>query len=691
MDRVARAGLVSRELTGTRTSFDAWNALVLAGLGLAYYLTAVAGHATLMLMSWPSIAVLWPPNVLLLVAFLVAPIRLWPAIVTIALAAQVAVALTLQIPIARALAMFTGNISQPLVGAGLLRWLGQNGNALETLKGVTAFVGAAALIAPAAGSLVSAVTLSATGWITDPWAHWRMRFVTNVLSTIVLAPPLLGLVNRKPPPRPLAPAIAEFAMLLMGVTVSERLVNSLITPITASPLLFAPLPFLLWAAVRFGQAGLGLVLCYTALFRYFAEAHPGQVFASEPDAVVATQLTLIAISLPLVFLSALLAERRHTEEALRTGHARYELATSAGFVGVWDWNLETNDIYVDPALKRFLGYADHEIVNHLDEWGRHVHPDDQERVSAAVQAHLDGRADAFEVPHRMLHRDGSIRWFLARGSVVERNGGRATRMIGTDTDITTQKQAEQALEQAKLELARLTRLSDMGGLAAAISHEVNQPLCAIVSNASAALRWLNHDELKLAEIRAALEDVVREGKRAGELIGRTRRFFQGEIERQPINLNNSLQTALGLTRGSLQGSGVVVREQLDTTLPPVSADAVQLQQVFCNLIVNAVEAMKEHGDSPATLTLITRRHDVDGVYASVADNGRGFGHVDPEHAFRPLVTTTRGGMGIGLTMSRAIVEMYGGRLWATTNEDAGATFHLVLPGADEAETKAWQT
>jgi signal transduction histidine kinase len=136
---------------------------------------------------------------------------------------------------------------------------------------------------------------------------------------------------------------------------------------------------------------------------------------------------------------------------------------------------------------------------------------------------------------------------------------------------------------------------------------------------------------------------------------------------------------------------VVVREQLDTTLPPVSADAVQLQQVFCNLIVNAVEAMKEHGDSPATLTLITRRHDVDGVYASVADNGRGFGNVDPEHAFRPLVTTTRGGMGIGLTMSRAIVEMYGGRLWATTNEDAGATFHLVLPGADETETKVWQT
>ena len=159
-------------------------------------------------------------------------------------------------------------------------------------------------------------------------------------------------------PRPLGPPIAEFLILLTGLTASERLVNTLATPVTISPLLFAPLPFLLWAAVRFGQAGLGVVLCFTTLFRYFAGAHPGQGLATPPDAIVATQLTLIAMSLPLVVLSALLAERRRSEEALRQSHSRYGLATIAGSVGVWDWNIVTNAVYVDPSLKSLLGFAD---------------------------------------------------------------------------------------------------------------------------------------------------------------------------------------------------------------------------------------------------------------------------------------------------------------------------------------------
>ncbi len=355
---------------------------------------------------------------------------------------------------------------------------------------MTAFVVVAVVGAPAIASLISAATLSATGWITDFWLHWRMRFVTNVLSTIVLAPPLLTFLGWRSLPRPLGPPVAEFLILLTCLTASERLVNTLATPVTISPLLFAPLPFLLWAAVRFGQAGLGIVLCFTTLFRYFVGAHPGQGLATPPDAIVATQLTLIAMSLPLIVLSALLTERRSAEEALRTGHTRYGLATMAGSVGVWDWNLATNAIYVDPSLKHILGFDDHEIGDHRDDWRVRVPPEDWERLIAAAQAHIDGRAAAFEVPHRMLHRDGSVRYFRARGAVVEHEAGRPTRMIGTTTDITAQKGAEQALEDAKAELARLTRLSDMGGLTAAIAHEVNQPLCAIVANASAALRWL---------------------------------------------------------------------------------------------------------------------------------------------------------------------------------------------------------
>ena len=652
----------------------------IVALSLAYYATAVAVYARLMMPTLPSVAVLWPPNVLLFVAFLLAPVRLWPLVICFALPTQLAVAATMDIPLGRSLGMFTGNLSQPIIAAAILRRLGQGERMLETLRGATAFILVAALGAPAIASAVSAATLSATGWITDPWLHWRMRFVTNVLSTIVLAPPLLTFLRWRSLPRPLGPPVAEFLILLTCLTASERLVNSLVTSVTFYPLLFAPLPFLLWAAVRFGQAGLGIVLCFTALFRFLANAHPGQALVTAPDAIVATQLTLIAISLPLMVLAALLSERRSTEQALRDGHSRYGLATIAGNVGVWDWNLVTNAIYVDPSLKNILGFADHEITNHLDDWGLRVHPDDGERVMAAAQAHIDGRVPAFEAAHRMVHRDGSIRWFLARGAVVDRQDGRAIRMIGTDTDITAQKDAEQALEEAKAELARLTRLTEMGGLTAAIAHEVNQPLCAIVANASAALRWLGSDQPDISQVREALTDVVCDGKRASELIRRTRGLFErGELERRPVDLNNIVHSALALTRGALEATRVSVRTQLDPVLPLVRADQVQLQQVFCNLIINASEAMTRVTCRELTLQITTCHQEGSGIYATVMDSGEGFNGDDPERVFRPLVTTRPEGMGIGLSMSRIIVEMHGGRLWATPNEGPGATFHILLP------------
>ena len=364
----------------------------IVALSLAYYATAVAVYARLMMPTLPSVAVLWPPNVLLFVAFLLAPVRLWPSSSVLRSRPSSLSRRRWTFRLADRSGCSPGisrsRSSPPRFSAGSAR-----ANAsLETLRGATAFILVAALGAPAIASAVSAATLSATGWITDPWLHWRMRFVTNVLSTIVLAPPLLTFLRWRSLPRPLGPPVAEFLILLTCLTAGERLVNSLVTSVTFYPLLFAPLPFLLWAAVRFGQAGLGIVLCFTALFRFFANAHPGQALVTPPDAIVATQLTLIAISLPLMVLAALLSERRSTEQALRDGHSRYGLATIAGNVGVWDWNLVTNAIYVDPSLKNILGFADHEIANHLDDWGLRVHPDDGERVMAAAQAHIDGRA-----------------------------------------------------------------------------------------------------------------------------------------------------------------------------------------------------------------------------------------------------------------------------------------------------------
>jgi PAS domain S-box-containing protein len=652
-----------------------------AALSLAYYATAVFGYARLMMPTLPSMAVLWPPNVILLVAFLLSPVRLWPVVVVFALLSQLAVAATMAIPLGRSLGMFTGNLSQPLLAASVLLRLGHREDMLDTLRGTTAFVAIAAVGGPAVASLISALTLSVTGWVDDFWQLWRMRFVTNVLSTIVLVPPLLTVVRWRAMPRPIGPPVAEFLVLLTCLTATERLVSTVATPVTVSPLLFAPLPFLLWAAARFGQAGLGVVLCYITLFRYFADTHPGHALFTPHDAMVATQLTLTALSLPLIVLSALLSERRRSEESLRAGHTRHALATAAGSVGVWDWNLSTNEVYVDPSLDEMLGFAAGEIGRRVEDWQRRIHPDDLPRLMGLVRAHSEGQSPAVEATVRLLHRDGDVRWFIVRGVIVDR--GPVMRMVGTTTNITAQKAAEQALDEAKAELARLTRLSEMGGLTAAIAHEVNQPLCAIVANASAALRWLGSDRPDLMQVRDALTDVVCDGKRASDLIRRTRSLFErGGLERRPVDVNDVIASALALTRGPLDAGGIAVRTDLDPALPLVRADPVQLQQVFCNLVINAVEAMSRGGAEPV-LRVVTRHHEPGVVMARVVDTGVGFGHDDPERVFRPLVTTRPEGMGIGLSMSRVIVEMHGGRLWATPTDGGGATFHVLLPLSDQ--------
>ena len=590
----------------------------------------------------------------------------------------------MNLPIGRSLGMFTGNLSQPLIAVILLRPLVRVEEMLGTLKGITAFLLIAAIGAPAIAALISAATLSATGWIADPVMHWRIWFVTNVLSTVVLAPPLLTALRWRSLPRPFGPPFAEFLILLTCLTASERLVNSIASsPITVSPLMFAPLPFFLWAAVRFGSAGLGIVLCFTTLFRYFADVHLGQGITPPADAVVVTQLTLIAMALPLIVLSALLSERRTAEEALRNGHTRYGLAMFAGSVGVWDWNLVSNDIYVDPSLKQLLGYADREIHNHFDQWSLRVHADDVTRVMETAQAHIEGRTPTFEVTHRMLHKDGTIRWFLARGAVVDWDAGKAVRMIGTATDITAQKDTEWALEEAKAELTRLTRLSDMGGLTAAIAHEVNQPLCAIVANASAALRWLGSDRPESAagargadrrrlrrETRERADSPDARPVRTRRAAAPSRRLEQRDRQRAGADA--------GLARFE-QGHRADRARCLAAARagrPRADAAGDVATRIWCMLSRRNAHARQ----GEMVLQICTVFEAGSGIHAIVIYCGEGFDGEDPERVFRPLVTTRPEGMGIGLSMSRIIVEMHGGRLWATPKAASWpATSHVTLP------------
>jgi len=239
-------------------------------------------------------------------------------------------------------------------------------------------------------------------------------------------------------------------------------------------------------------------------------------------------------------------------------------------------------------------------------------------------------------------------------------------------------------------LAHVTRVMTMGELAASIAHEVNQPLAAVVTNANACLRWLAGTTPNLDEAREALGRIIRDGKRAGGVIGRIRALVKKSGSEQVcLDINEVVQEVVGLIQSEIQKNGVVLRMQLAADVLPVLGDRVQLQQVIINLVMNGIEAMASVTDRSRELFIRSRQHESDKVLVAVQDSGIGIDRQNLEKIFDAFYTTKPQGMGMGLAISRSIVENHGGRLWATANEDRGATFQFTLPtGGDRVVTEA---
>jgi C4-dicarboxylate-specific signal transduction histidine kinase len=257
--------------------------------------------------------------------------------------------------------------------------------------------------------------------------------------------------------------------------------------------------------------------------------------------------------------------------------------------------------------------------------------------------------------------------------------GKITRWYVILTDIEARKRAEEQRERLEADLAHINRVSMMGELAASIAHEVNQPLTGIVSNGSACLRWLAGDAPNVEEVREAVGDIVRDGKRAGEVIARIRALTKSSAPpREKLDLNDTVREVFALVRDQAKRNSVTIRTRFADDVFPVLGDRVQLQQVVLNLMMNAIEAMSGVVDRPRELIITTGNIDADQVVVSVEDSGPG---LDPNAAskiFDPFYTTKASGMGMGLSISRSIVEHHGGRLWATARDGPGTTFHFSL-------------
>jgi C4-dicarboxylate-specific signal transduction histidine kinase len=290
-----------------------------------------------------------------------------------------------------------------------------------------------------------------------------------------------------------------------------------------------------------------------------------------------------------------------------------------------------------------------------------------------------GGGTDFEWQYRLLMPNRSIKYVHAVAHAT-RNQDDQLDYIAAVQDVTESKVAEEALNRARSELAHVTRLTTLNALTASIAHEVNQPLSGIMSNASASLRFLSGDAPNLEEAREAVRDIVRDGKRASEIITRIRALTKkAATRREKLDLNETISEVLTLIGDEAKRHSVVVRTQFADTLSPVAGDRVQLQQVVLNLVMNAIEAMSSVSDRPRELVIATQNIDAHCVQATVEDSGIGIASATVDKIFDSFYTTKPGGMGMGLSISWSILQSHGGRLWAVGKDAPGTMFHFTVP------------
>ena len=385
-----------------------------------------------------------------------------------------------------------------------------------------------------------------------------------------------------------------------------------------------------------------------------------------------------------------ITERKRAEEALREGETRFRTFVDHAGDALFVYDLEQRIVVdVNREACESLGYSREELIGksplafHLDSY------------QAEMESIADRAVAGETVIDRHWHRrrDGSLFPVEVHTSVIFYGGRRFLLMVARDvTDRVRAEEQHEKLRQLEADLAHIDRVSILGELAASIAHEINQPLAGIVSSGSACLRWLARDVPDLEEAREAARRIVRDGKRAGEIIARIRALTKKAVASgEKLDLNKTIREVLALVGDEAKRNSVVIQTRFGDDVFPVLGDQVQLQQVVLNLVMNAIQAMSSVADRARELVITTRNIDADEVEVTVEDSGIG---IDPQmldKVFESFYTTKPGGMGMGLSISRSILRAHGGRLWATGKDGTGTIFHFTLPKYHEEESNGGVT
>src|SRR5262245_5409724 len=783
--------------------------LLMIGLWVfaGYYLGCKIGFA-LTFQPHP-VSVVWPPNSIVVAALLLTPLRLWWFVLVAAFPAHLAAQLQSDVPPLMIICWFISNASEALIGAGLMRYVIGGPMRFTNLRNVGIFCLCVVFIGPFLSSFLDAAFVVWNHWGQDGyWELIRIRLSSNAVSALIIVPLIVTWVTNGVQSLRAASRSRYFeacAVFLGLLVVSYGVLYELRAGADLAPL-FLPLPFLLWAAVRFGALGASTAISIIGFLAIWSASHGHGPFTAETaeQSALAIEIFLIGLAIPLLFLAAVIEERatgenelresesrfrivadaapvliwmadvdkrctffnkpwleftgrsieqelgngwaegvhrddlerclhvytsafdarqsfvmqyrlrrndgeyrwisdqgvpRHDpqgrfagyigscvdvtelvnkDHALRESEERMRVATEAVNLGIWEWDLSKDEIWATNARRALLGLPASGTIT-LEDFISRLHPDDRDGVRRTMDDAIHNGED-FDSEYRLILPDGIVRWMSTRGSVHFDDSRKPARLLGISIDITERKQAELDAQQDRAELSHLSRVALIGEMSASITHELNQPLAGILSNAAAGQRFIDQGDVNLAEIRELLGDIIADGRRASDVMRGIREMLKkGQVARRSVDLNEVVMDAVRMASPDAVLHSCQVETSLDTSMRAIEADPVQLQQVLLNLVINAFDAMRDTPVSRRKVVIATHSNSDATVRTSVRDYGAGISEEMRDRLFDPFFTTKSEGLGMGLAIVRSIVESHGGTITIENADGGCARFGFVRP------------
>ena len=683
------------ELAAARISVGPEGRVAGTSLRTACYVlaSAVSYYATTQIawaLTFPDskVSLIFPPHAILVCVLLLVPTRHWWAYVLAAASAHFLATQQADWPPMYALTCEAFDALQNVLTAAGIRMLTTSPLTAISRRDAMLFVLVAVVLVPFGTAFWGASFTVSYGFGTRYWIEWRNLGISNAVTAVVLLPALLlgarQLFVRRPRAvsarRVLEAALLGAATVALGVFVFDRTPAG---PYTSAALLYTPIPLLIWAALRFGLGGISVsMLTVTVLAIWGTMRGHGPFLNQTPtENALHLQLFLLVTATPLMLLAVVIEEERRSKDASRQSANLMGLAAEAGNLVMWVWDVSGNHVWMTERGRSLFDLAPDARLDFAATFDR-VHPEDRAAREDAITRAIQTRGE-YEVEYRVQLADGATRWIHGRGRCVETDDGAGPRLFGVSMDVTARKLAEASAAQKRTELEHVARVATLGELTTTLTHELQQPLAAILTHAYVGTRLLDAPEPHLQDVRGTLDDISAVTRRASDVVGGLRAMLKRggtAADLTNVDVNDVIRVVERIAHGDATLHKVRVHLDLSSDVRPVRGDSVQLQQVLLNLMLNAFSAMSGAGDDGARrLVVRTRSSDHSNVLIEVQDSGTGILADRLESVFDPFITSKPEGLGMGLSICRSIIERHGGRISAANNPGRGATFSITLP------------